>query len=35
VIERFRTVAGRGRAAFEVRGSEFVGRARLDGEFDA
>jgi uncharacterized YigZ family protein len=26
-MERFTTVAGRGRAAFEVRGSEFVGHA--------
>ena len=25
--ETFRTVAGRGRAAFEVRGSEFIGHA--------
>jgi len=25
VTEQFRTVAGRGRARFEVRGSEFVG----------
>ena len=27
VTERYRTVAGRGRAAFEIRGSEFLGHA--------
>ncbi len=35
MTERFRTVAGRGRARFEVRGSEFVGRVAPAGSVEA
>jgi len=35
VSEGYRTVAGRGRAAFEVRGSEFVGRVAPASDVDA
>lgn len=33
--DAFRTVAGRGRAAFEIRGSEFVGRVAPVGSVEA